>query len=199
MTSLSLVPALASLPVNRKNCSVEDFFREVLSTYHSVLDFCSHYLHSWCWDAVTQCKWGKKWFTQTALHSSTKTGMEWAFNYCFSAMGQWHELLKILADHRDLWTCHLQSQLSGLSSLSGLALLHNLCDVTILKVERRVEQNSWTEKDETNLIWWLVNQTHKLQPVCQHGRLYKALSQKFLLLSEPTDFADSRNKNPNLS
>lgn len=65
---------------------------------------------------------------------------------------------------------------------------------------RRAEQikKAGLDKDESNLIRWLVNPTHKLQPVCQHDILYKALSWKFLLLSEPTDFADSRNKNPNL-
>lgn len=203
MTFLSIVSALAwSFSCQLEKILYEDFFREVLSTCYSALDFCSRYLHSW--DAVTQCRWKNSdlhrllcivMLKAKILCFTVATNRSVLYNYCFSAMGWWRELLKILV--RSQRFVDFPPAISAFwivfSRWFGFAAWTQWCDCP------ESQEESWTGKDESNLIWWLVNPTHELQPVCQHDTLYKALSQKFLLLSEPTDFADARNKNPKLS
>lgn len=101
-------------------------------------------------------------------------------------------------------TCQIKRFVELSPTISAFWIVFSSCmnSVTWLSLNSRGELHrpkSWTGKGESNLIWWLVNPIHELQAVWQHDTFYKALSLKFVLLSEPTDFADSGNKNPNLS
>lgn len=119
---------------------------------YSVLDFCSHFLHSW--DAVTQSKLKKKWFAQAALYSSAK-GKN-TLLLCCHGKGVSIQLL-FLSYGTVTWTAQNTCQITEICGLSpaisaswtvwvwlscmNFVMWHgHICDVTVLKLERRAEQ-----------------------------------------------------------